>query len=654
MCGIAGIVSPKPYESHTMKRILDALRYRGPDDEGTYFGHGAILGQRRLSIIDLSGGHQPIPNEDKTVWVVCNGEIYNYHEIRAELIEKGHIFSTHSDSEVVLHLYEELGERCVERLRGMFAFAIWDDKRQRLFAARDRLGQKPFYYVQRDKEFFFASELKGLLAFDSSLSEVDPEALDQYLSLRIIASPRSMFRSIKKLPPAHALTFDTANGLKISPYWTLHYEPKLQGTDEELVDQMEQQIIESIRLHMVSDVPVGAFMSGGLDSTLVVAMLMKHVASEPIQTFTIGLPYSQFDESPYARMVAERYGTRHHEKIVTPSLLQTLPSLVWHLDEPSDPLSICTYLISRMAREHVKVVLGGDGGDELFGGYDRYYGNRYASYYAMLPAFIRDYLIGPALRLVPDGGWYKSKSHQVKWLHKLSYLSGSERYARSLGYFYFGPEWKDSLYGPVMQSIRTAFDPEQSIREAFDSADAQDIVDRMLSADSFVRLPDHPVMILDRMTMANSLEARAPLMDHVVAEFAARLPARMKVRGRSLRYIQYKLAERYLPREVIDRPKQGFSSALPYMLRDEYRLLFNLFLRDSELARDGYLQQAAIDRLLGEHETGRVDHGNRLWLLLNSETWYRMFIQGNSTDELYAQINAHTAASTRLPDAASV
>jgi asparagine synthase (glutamine-hydrolysing) len=353
-------------------------------------------------------------------------------------------------------------------------------------------------------------------------------------------------------------------------------------------------------------------------------------------------------------MVAERYGTRHHEKIVTPSLLNTLPSLVWHLDEPSDPLSICSYLISKMAREHVKVVLGGDGGDELFGGYDRYYGNRYASYYAMLPAVIRDYLIGPALKLVPDGGWYKSKSHQAKWLHKLSYMTGSERYARSLSYFYFGPEWKDSLYGPAMQKLRGSFDPESSIREAFDAADAQDIVDRMLCADSFVRLPDHPVMILDRMTMANSLEARAPLMDHVVAELAARLPARMKVRGRSLRYIQYRLAERYLPREVIERPKQGFSSALPYMLRDEYRLLFDLFLRDAELARDGYLQQPAIDRLLREHETGRVDHGNRLWLLLNSETWYRMFIKGNSTDALYARISAHAGTSLASLNAASM
>ena len=638
MCGIAGIISSQPYGLDAIKRMLHALRHRGPDDEGTYTGHGATLGQRRLSIIDLAGGHQPIPNEDKTLWIIFNGEIYNYQQLRQDLLEKGYRFSTRSDTEVILHLYEDLGERCVERLRGMFAFAIWDEKRQTLFAARDRLGQKPFFFVHRGSELFFASEIKALLALDPALAELDPEALDQYLSLRIIAPPRSMFRNIKKLAPTHLLTFNPDRGLKIARYWDLHYEPKLSGSEDELVDALEEHLIEALRLHMVSDVPVGAFMSGGLDSTLVVAMLMKHVASESIQTFTVGLPYRQFDEAPYARKIAERYGTEHHEKTITPSLIETLPRLVWHLDEPSDPLSVCSYLIAQMAREHVKVVLGGDGGDELFGGYDRYYGNRYASYYALVPAGVRKYMLGPALKLVPDGGWYKSRAHQLKWLHELSFLNGSARYARSLGYFYFGPEWREALYGPLMRDATRSFDPAESIREPFDAAHASDLVDRMLYADSCVRLPDHPVMILDRMTMAHGLEARAPLMDHVVAEFTARLPPSLKIRGRSLRYIQYRLAERYLPKEVLERPKQGFSSALPYMLRDEYRLLFGLFLQDSQLAQDGLLQQSAIDRLLLEHQTGKVDHGNRLWLLLNSEVWYRMFIQGESVEAFSEQM----------------
>jgi asparagine synthase (glutamine-hydrolysing) len=634
MCGIAGQVGTHGWDERGLHRMLQGLRHRGPDDAGTYHADGVCLGQRRLSIIDVAGGRQPIANEDGTVWVVFNGEIYNYQALRQELEEKGHRFDTHTDTEVLVHLYEEIGPHCVERLRGMFAFAIWDARQRRLFAARDRLGQKPFYFVHRGAELLFASEIKALLAYDPSLAELDLAALDQYLSLRLIASPRSMFRAIRKLPPAHTLTFDAETGLHIERYWDLRYEPKLMGSDDDLVDALEERLIDCLRLHMVSDVPVGAFLSGGLDSTLVVALLMQHVASEPLQTFSIGLPYGAYDEAPYARMVAERYGTRHHEQIITPSLVHTLPRLVWHLDEPSDPLSVCTYLIAEMARKHVKVVLGGDGGDELFGGYDRYYGNRYANYYAWLPQGLRQYAIGPLLRLVPDDGWYKSRGHRLKWLHQASFLDGGARYAGSLGYFYFRPALRHELYGPVMQGAASTFNAEAAIREPFEKAEATDLVDRMLYADSQVRLPDHPVMILDRMTMAHGLEARSPFMDHEVAEFAARLPVRLKVRGRSLRYIQMRLAERYLPKPLLERPKQGFSSALPYMLRDEYQLLFGLFLQRSHLGRDGILSQPTVDRLLDEHHTGRADHGNRLWLLLNSEVWYRMFIEGNSVEDL--------------------
>jgi asparagine synthase (glutamine-hydrolysing) len=641
MCGIAGIISGKHRDRDGIKRMLDVMHHRGPDDEGVYLGEGAILGQRRLSIIDLGGGHQPIPNEDESLWVICNGEIYNYQALRDELIAKGHRFSTHSDTEVIVHLYEEMGERCVERLCGMFAFAIWDIKRKKLIAARDRLGQKPFYYVQRGNELYFSSEIKGLLAIDPGLAQPDLTALDQYLTLRLIAPPRSMFQEIRKLPPAHRLQFSAEQGLDISRYWELDYEPKHSGTEEQLVDELEDRLIQSMKLHMVSDVPVGAFLSGGLDSTLVVAMVMKHVSTEPIQTFSFGIPYGQFNEAPYARMVAEKYGTQHHESIITPSLVENLPQLIWHLDEPSDPLSVCTYLIAKEASKHVKVVLGGDGGDELFGGYDRYYGNRYASYYALIPEPLRRYLIGPVLGIIPDGGWYKSKTHQIKWLHKLSFMTGSERYARSLSHFYFGGERRDSLYGPVMQEAVRQFDPEESIRAPFDAAHASDLLDRMLNSDNCVRLPDHPVMITDRMTMAHSLEARSPLMDHEIAEFAARLPVDMKVRGRSLRYIQYRLAERYLPSEVINRPKQGFSSALPYMLRDEYLQLNKVFLKESQLATDGILNQTAIDKLVMEHQSGRVDNGNRLWLLVNSEAWYRMYIGGQSTSDLASEISTN-------------
>jgi len=638
MCGIAGIVGSGSSDGRSIDAMLNVIRHRGPDDSGVFAADGVRLGHRRLSIIDLEGGHQPISNRDQSVWMVFNGEIYNYESLREDLAARGHRFTTHSDSEVIVALYDEYGAACVDYLRGMFSFAIWDSRNKRLFAARDHLGQKPFFYARTGAGLMFTSEIKGLLAADASLAEMSAEALDQYLSLRIIAPPRSMFRHIRKLPPGHTLTFSEHEGLKIKRFWDLDYEPKITGPEQDLVDQLEAQIIESLKLHMVSDVPVGAFMSGGLDSTLVVSMLMKHVTEEPIQTFSMGLPYKQFDEAPYAKMVAEKYGTQHREKIIRPSLIETLPELVWHLDEPSDPLSVCSYLIAGMASEHVKVVLGGDGGDELFGGYDRYYGNKYAGIYARVPASLRKYLIGPLLDLLPDGGWYKSRAHQIKWLHRLAELDGGDRYAASLGYFYFNHDQRSELYGPRMQERFADMDPGLSVREPFERARATDIIDRMLYADSQVRLPDHPVMILDRMTMAHSLEARSPLMDHRLSEFAARLPINMKVRGRSLRYIQYRLCERYLPEEVLHRPKQGFSSALPYMLKDEYTRLYQTILRNSHLARDGYLQQESIDSYISQHQAQRKDHGNRLWLLINSEVWYRMFLEGMSRTDLSAQL----------------
>ncbi len=647
MCGICGEINYRGLRDGGVARMLATLRHRGPDDEGLWSEGPAALGHTRLSIIDLDTGHQPVGNETGSIQVVLNGEIYNYEELRRGLIERGHQFKTHSDTEVIAHLYEERGVDCLAELRGMFAFALWDADQQRLFAARDHLGQKPFFYVDEGHSLAFGSEIKSLLALDPSLREMDPEALNQYLTLRIITPPRSMFRRVRKLPPAHFLTFDAKRGLEIQRYWDLRFEPKISGSDDDLVDALEERIIECLRPHMVSDVPVGAFLSGGFDSTLVVAMLMKHVLREPLQTFTIGLPYGEHDEAPYARMVAEQYGTLHHEKVMTPSLVAHLPDLVWHLDEPSDPLSVCSYLIAKMAREHVKVVLGGDGGDELFGGYDRYYGNVYADYYGALPRSLRAHVAGPLLGMLPDGGWYKSVGHQMKWLHRLSFWEGGERYARSLGYFYFDEERRAQLYGDGIGDWRS-YDPDRELREAYENAPASSPVDRMLYADSQLRLSDHSVMILDRMTMAHGLEARSPFMDPRLAEFSAQLPVRMKVRGRKLRWIQRRLVERYLPKAVVDRPKQGFSSALPYMLRDEYRLLFDRFLKDSQLARDGILRGDSIAAFVADHSAGRADHGNRLWLLLNSEIWYRMFMGGETRETLHAQI-----AGTDAPEASA-
>ena len=629
MCGIAGIVGALDPAGGDIRAMLRALVHRGPDGEGVFTDGHATLGHRRLSIIDLEGGRQPLHNVEKTIWLVCNGEIYNYRELRAELAADGHRFVTNSDCEVIIGLYERHGDKLLDHLRGMFAFALWDARKQRLLAARDHLGQKPFFYVDRADRFAFGSEIKCLLALDPGLRVLNLRALEQYLALRLIAPPLSMFKDVHKLPPGHLLTLERGSRPQIRPYWDLRFEPKIQGSEASLIDELEERICDSLRLHMVSDVRVGAFLSGGLDSSLLVAMLAKRVGVKDLPTFTIGLPYQRFDEAPYARAVAQMYGTEHHERTIALSLTALLPDLIWHLDEPSDPLSLCAYQVARFARETVKVVIGGDGGDELFGGYDRYYGNLYAGYYSRIPAPFRRHVLGPALSLVPSSAWYKSAGHQMRWLHRLSFLSGGERYAASLSYFYFDRELRNRLLSPGARAELEGFDPELALKAPFDALKG-DHIDRMLYADSKVRLPDHPVMISDRMSMAHGLEARSPFMDHRLAEFAARLSSSLKVRGRTLRYIQRKLAARYLPPEILSRPKQGFSSALPYILRDEYRALYDRYLRDSELVRAGIFERKALDALLASHLAGHEDHGNRLWLLINTEVWYRMSILGEA------------------------
>ncbi|MGH9644392.1 MAG: asparagine synthase (glutamine-hydrolyzing), partial [Terriglobales bacterium] len=523
-----------------MQRMLAALRHRGPDGEGVEQDAHAMLGHRRLAVIDLSGGRQPLTNADRSIWLVCNGEIYNYRELRADLEKRDYRFLTHSDCEVIIALYELHGERLLEHLRGMFSFALWDARKRRLLLARDHLGQKPLYYAQTKQGFAFASEIKALLAFDASLRTLDLQALDQYLALRLIAPPLSMFSGIRKLPPAHLLVLDAGAAPAIRRYWKLEYRPKFQRSEAELLDELEARIEDALRLHLVSDVPVGAFLSGGLDSSLLVAMLAKRVGIKDLPTFTVGVPYPRFDEAPHARMVAGMYGTQHHERTLSPSLIGLLPDLIFYLDEPSDPLSLCAYQVAELARRDVKVVIGGDGGDELFGGYDRYYGNSYASHYARVPASVRRGVLGPALALLPAVGWYKSVGHQLRWLHRLSFLSGGERYAASLSYFYFDASMRARLFTDEAAERLTGWHAEDAIRLPYEAASG-DALDRMLSADSEVRLPDHPVMITDRMSMAHGLEARSPFMDHRLAEFAARLPSSMKIRHRSLRIAQRKL-----------------------------------------------------------------------------------------------------------------
>jgi asparagine synthase (glutamine-hydrolysing) len=631
MCGIVGYINPSGVTESDIQRMSKAVFHRGPDETGAFIKNGVGLGQQRLSIIDLGTGQQPMCNEDGKIWITFNGEIYNFKDIKPDL-EKRHHFKTNSDTEVIIHLYEEKGEACLQDLRGMFAFAIYDFNKKKLFAARDHLGQKPFYYWHDENIFAFASEIKSLIELNPALKEMDPDALYEYLTIRIITPPRSMFKKIRKLPPAHYLTFQDGN-LSINRYWDLKYEPKLSGDLNEVMDELEKKIQETVEYHLVSDVPVGAFLSGGLDSSMVVAMMSKLVNGR-VKTFSGDVPYKNFSEIFYARKVAEKYNTESYEFTFIPSLIKTLPDIIWHLDEPSDSLCVAMYYISELARKHVKVVLGGDGGDELFGGYDRYYGNVYASYYALLPKLVRRQVTEKLLKLMPEGFWYQSLSHKLKWIHQISFYDGGERYSKSLSYFYFSEKYFDYLYTEKFKSSIDGFDPEASIKKYFDSDNAEELIDKMLHSDSMIRMPDHPVMILDRMTMAHSLEARAPFLDHKLAEFCASIPPKFKVKGRQRRYIQLELAKKYLPTEVIERKKQGFSSPLTYLLEDEFKFLFKTFLENSRLVEEGYLNGDFIHKLLADHLERKVDNGQRLWLLCNSEIWYRMYIDGMSRDDL--------------------
>ena len=636
MCGIVGTVGPAVVGEAEVVRMCDAIRHRGPDDWGTFVEGGIGLGMRRLSIIDVAGGHQPIANEDESVLVVLNGEIYNHEALRRELVARGHRFRTRTDTEVLVHLYEDDGERMLQRLRGMFAFAIWDRRRRRLLVARDHFGQKPLFYTERAGRLTFASEIKALLANDPSLATLSPFALDQYLTLRFVQAPDTFFERIRALPPAHFLVWEDG-AARVERYWDLSYGPKWTYSEAETLERVDELLAETVRLHLTSDVPVGAFLSGGLDSTLIASYAARVLGPE-LRTFSMGIPYRNLNELPAAAAVAARYGTRHFAEAVTPSVGADLPRLISALDEPADPLSICLLHLARMTAREVKVVLGGDGGDELFGGYDRYAADRWLDAYRAVPQVVRDLVASQVLQRLPDQFTFKSLTHKLRWVDLMARKTGGERYAESLQYFWFNEARRAELYTPGFRAKLGGRRPEACLLDLYATEHAAEAVDRMMYVDMMSRLPGQSLMILDRATMAYSLESRSPFLDPVLAEFMARVPANLKVRGRRLRHLERRLGERYLPPEVLERKKQGFASPLMYIMDDEVRGLAPALLLRSELVRDGYLEAAAVRRLVEEHLTRRRDHGNRIWLLLSAEVWYRRYIGGRSTADLEAEI----------------
>jgi asparagine synthase (glutamine-hydrolysing) len=643
MCGICGEVRRSGARPGALSAMARAIAHRGPDDEGFHVSGPVGLANRRLSIIDVDGGHQPIANEAGDVHVVLNGEIYNHQALRDELKGRGHRFSTASDTEVIVHLYEERGDDCVSALDGMFAFALWDERRQRLLLARDPLGQKPLYWARTAEGLVFASEIKSILASGDVTASLNAEALHHYLSLRFIPPPDTMFEGIHKLAAAHTLSYQGGE-VRVAPYWRLSFANPLKGSDEEILGHIEEELRRAVSSHLVSDVPVGALLSGGMDSSAVVALAAEELP-RPFQTFAIGTGDASFDERAHARAVAEHCGTTHIDERVEPDLVASLPRMVYHLDEPSDPIAACTYHAASLASRHVKVVLGGDGGDETFGGFDRYAGVGWVGPYAHLPAWLRRSTLGAALGLIPEDVGYKSWTQRLRWLDRLGdYRDPDERYAAATVFFRFDHAAKAAILGPEIWPRVREVDAAEAIVRELRAADSEDPLGRMLAADFATRLPEHSLMLTDRMSMAHGLEVRSPLLDRRLVELMARVPSRLKIRGRNLKVALRKVAGPWLPREIVARPKQGFMFPIADWLRGPLRDFARETLANGHAVRDGILRREACLALVDEHAARKVDHHVRIWMLLNLEVWYRMFVEGTSLNSLEEELRSRARA----------
>ena len=620
MCGIAGIVNTEGdgrIEAASIRAMCQAIVHRGPDDEGVYVKGGVGLGMRRLSIIDIAGGHQPVFNEDKTVWIVFNGEIYNFPELRPDLERRGHKFCTNSDTEVIVHLYEEYGVQCVQKLRGMFAFALYDANKRSLLLARDRLGKKPLHYAFVKGQLYFGSEIKSILTVAPELGRVNETALLQYLYFGYILDPISAFQPIQKVPPGHILEFRNGE-IRVSSYWDLpQYGTYAPANEHECLEQLEQLLQESVRLRLISDVPLGALLSGGADSSTVVA-LMSRASSKPVKTFSIGFQNQEFNEAPYARLVAEKFQTDHHELILEPQVVDTVELLTRSLEEPfGDSSMLPTYYVSRMARQHVTVALSGDGGDELFAGYQRYAALIRRTRYEAIPLWLRTVFRERIFPLLPKNMPARRLSYNVslpwrdRYIDQISFLLSFERQTKLLSNEFRAAAGKD---------------PREIMFDYFDKAPARDPISKTLYVDTKTYLPGDILTKVDRMSMLTSLEVRVPILDHVFVEWVTSLPTEWKVSSQKLKYIFRKLAERVgVPREVLYRPKKGFAVPLVHWMRNELKDLVLILLEPKSLQR-GYFEPSGVRRILDEHFSGHSNESSRIWRLLMLELWHRNFL----------------------------
>lgn len=622
MCGIAGIVesSGKPVSTQSIETMCRALRHRGPDDEGVVdVGSkstadrkaSAVLGNRRLSVIDVDGGHQPISNEDGTVWTVLNGEIYNYRELRKSLEEAGHHFTTSSDTEVIVHAYEMYADKFVEYLDGMFAIAIWDTRRQQLLLARDRFGKKPLLYAQRDSWFAFASELQALLVLPEIQRDIDPAAVGSYLSYMAVPAPQTIYRSIRKLPPAHLLIFKDGCA-SLRRYWQLSFVPKQDLSDVEAAERSVELLRDAVRKRLVSDVPIGAFLSGGVDSSAVVA-LMAELSDQPVKTFSIGFDEEAYNELPYARRVAEEFGCDHHEFVVQPKAIEVLPKLVQHFGEPfADSSAIPTSYVAALTREHVTVALTGDGGDEAFGGYGRHRANMVAE--AVATTFSSESLRDRVKSLV------RSSHDQLGTVARIKRFMYAATSVRSERYRAWAGVLSDDLITEVFPSVT---ETDDAVRKMFEKYRTLDAIDSFLAIDTEFYLPTDLLVKMDITSMMHSLEARSPFLDHQLVEFVAALPSNQKVRRLTTKFILKRAMRGRVPSEVLLRRKRGFAVPIKQWLQGELRDVLKDHLLSSHAVADGFIRGGAINRLVREHLSGVRDWSHQLWTLLMLEMWWR-------------------------------
>jgi asparagine synthase (glutamine-hydrolysing) len=630
MCGICGklnFAKGVGVQPALIRAMMDAIRHRGPDDEGLHIASEVGLGFRRLAIIDLNSGHQPISNEDGTIWIVFNGEIYNYQELRKFLLSKGHVFRTQTDTEVIVHLYEELGPQCLEQLRGMFAFAIWDENNKTLFLARDRVGIKPLYYSLIDNSIVFASEIKAILADPAIRRTLAPEIIDRFLTFLYVPGEETLLKGIRKLAPGYYLLAKDGKA-EIRQYWDLRFvKPSERLSFEDAENQLSSLLADTVELHMIADVPVGVLLSGGVDSTAVLSCAAEKTDKE-ISTFTVGFADSGFaDERPYARLAAETFGSRHYDMTITASdFAAFLPQYVWHMEEPvCEPPAVALYYVSKLARNHVKVLLSGEGGDEAFAGYDNY---RNMVWLERLKQVWPSANGAASWGLSQLNSWVHS-AKVAKYVPLVNATFPNYYYSRtSTPYRYSGNGIGELYSADFLKSIDREYTVEP-VRRLFSIVKNQGILDQMLYIDTKTWLPDDLLIKADKMTMANSLELRVPLLDHRLLEFAASLPAHYKLNGFNLKYIWKKALSKRVPNSILKRKKAGFPVPYEFWLRNNFKDQIREILTDRKTMERGYFQRAAVEKLIDANGDSGT-YSKEVFSLVALELWHRMFLDGES------------------------